>query len=137
MGGVATIYAMNMSGMAVISFPELPLLHQLLDAAWINLRLSLPFFVLVLLGFALALRHLRRILSVDTLSGAEVIRAEQMVDLCITLFFGIGVIWTAIGMRSALLYSLGDPVVRRRRRGPLPYCSVWWMVVFYLRSPLQ
>ncbi len=109
MGGTATIYTMNMSGMAVISFPEFPLLHQLLDEAWINLRLSLPFFILVLLGFVVALRRLQRILSVDAISGAEVMRAEQLVDLCITLFFGIGVIWTAIGMRSALLFSLGDP----------------------------
>jgi hypothetical protein len=26
-----------------------------------------------------------------------------------SLFFGIGVIWTAIGMRSALIHGLGDP----------------------------
>jgi len=26
-----------------------------------------------------------------------------------TLFFGTGVIWTAIGMRSALIFALGDP----------------------------
>lgn len=109
LGSVVTLYAMNMLGVAVISFPDLPLLHRLLDEAWINLRLSLPFFVLVSLAFLLALRSLQRMLTDDNATLAIVIRAEQMVDLCITLFFGIGVIWTAIGMRSALLYSLGDP----------------------------
>ena len=37
------------------------------------------------------------------------VRHEQLLDLCANLFFGIGVIWTAIGMRDALLYALGDP----------------------------
>jgi hypothetical protein len=32
-----------------------------------------------------------------------------LTDVWTSLFFGIGVIWTAIGMRSALLYALGDP----------------------------
>ena len=39
----------------------------------------------------------------------RVVRHEQLVDLCASLFFGIGVIWTAIGMRDALLFALGDP----------------------------
>jgi len=34
-----------------------------------------------------------------------------LLDLSATLFVGIGVIWTAIGMRDALIYGLGDPVV--------------------------
>ena len=39
---------------------------------------------------------------------ALVMRREQLLDLCASLFFGIGVIWTAIGMRGALLFALGD-----------------------------
>ena len=31
-----------------------------------------------------------------------------MLEVWISLFFGIGVIWTAIGMRGALIYALGD-----------------------------
>ena len=33
---------------------------------------------------------------------------EHLVDIWINLFFGIGVIWTAIGMRGALLEGLGE-----------------------------
>ncbi len=36
-------------------------------------------------------------------------QAEHLSDIWISLFFGVGVIWTAVGMRGALLYALGDP----------------------------
>jgi hypothetical protein len=41
----------------------------------------------------------------------EISQLEHLNDVWTSLFFGIGVIWTAIGMRSALLYALGDPGV--------------------------
>ncbi len=34
---------------------------------------------------------------------------DHLTDIWTTLFFGTGVIWTAIGMRSALIFALGDP----------------------------
>ena len=34
---------------------------------------------------------------------------DHLTDIWTTLFFGTGVIWTAIGMRGALIYALGDP----------------------------
>jgi hypothetical protein len=40
----------------------------------------------------------------------KVAQADQLTDIWVGLFFGIGVLWTAIGMRSALLYALGDGV---------------------------
>ena len=36
----------------------------------------------------------------------EIANQEHWVDLWISLFFGIGVVWTAIGMRGALLSAL-------------------------------
>jgi hypothetical protein len=39
---------------------------------------------------------------------AAVARADQLSELWISLFFGIGVLWTAIGMRAALLHALGE-----------------------------
>jgi hypothetical protein len=38
----------------------------------------------------------------------KISQTEHLVDIWINLFFGIGVIWTAIGMRGALLAGLGD-----------------------------
>jgi len=36
------------------------------------------------------------------------VQLDHLTDIWTTLFFGTGVIWTAIGMRSALLFALGD-----------------------------
>jgi hypothetical protein len=63
---------------------------------------------MVLVAFALSLAQLRKKLE----SGAptnEIVQLDHMTDIWMTLFFGTGVIWTAIGMRSALLFALGDP----------------------------
>ena len=38
----------------------------------------------------------------------EVAQMEHLTDVWTSLFFGIGVIWTAIGMRAALLHALGN-----------------------------
>jgi hypothetical protein len=37
------------------------------------------------------------------------VQLDHLTDIWTTLFFGTGVIWTAIGMRSALIFALGDP----------------------------
>ena len=39
----------------------------------------------------------------------QVVELDQLSDVWIHLFVGIGVIWTAVGMRSALQTALGDP----------------------------
>ena len=39
----------------------------------------------------------------------EAVELDQLLDVWIHLFVGIGVIWTAVGMRSALQSALGDP----------------------------
>ena len=35
------------------------------------------------------------------------VQLDHLTDIWTTLFFGTGVIWTAIGMRSALIFALG------------------------------
>ena len=56
----------------------------------------------------LNLRRLNRLLA----GGPDlrvVVKLDQLSDVWINLFVGIGVIWTAVGMRSALQAALGDP----------------------------
>jgi len=83
-------------------------LAEALDWAYRNLGLSLPVFAVVLVLYVRSLARLRRRVarraSLDTVA-----HAEQLTDTWTSLFFGVGVIWTAIGMRGALLYALGDP----------------------------
>ena len=38
----------------------------------------------------------------------KIVQLDHLTDIWTTLFFGTGVIWTAIGMRSALIFALGD-----------------------------
>lgn len=83
-------------------------LAESLDWAWRNLGLSLPVFAVVLWLYARSLAELRRRVA-RSAPLDEVAHAEHLTDTWTSLFFGVGVIWTAIGMRGALLYALGDP----------------------------
>jgi hypothetical protein len=76
-----------------------------------NLRGSVLPFALVLTVYCSQLLRLQVLLRADQPAPGPVTRHEQLLDLSANLFFGIGVIWTAIGMRGALLHGLGDPVV--------------------------
>lgn len=72
-----------------------------------NLGHSLWVFALVLFLYLRALLRLHRLLANEA-AVEEVAQAEQLVDVWTSLFFGAGVIWTAIGMRTALIQALGD-----------------------------
>ncbi|MEM9256349.1 MAG: hypothetical protein AAGA91_12950 [Pseudomonadota bacterium] len=74
----------------------------------LNLRSSVYPFVLVLCVYFVQFRRLFTTLKDENPQLTRVVRGEQSLDLCASLFFGIGVVWTAIGMRDALLFALGD-----------------------------
>ena len=73
-----------------------------------NLGYSTPVFALVFVLFVLSLAKLRRMLDQQQ-PVAEIAHADYLTDTWVSLFFGVGVIWTAIGMRGALIHALGDP----------------------------
>ncbi|MCP3869512.1 MAG: hypothetical protein GY703_15705 [Gammaproteobacteria bacterium] len=73
-----------------------------------NLGLSVVPFVIVLGLYFIGLSRLEVALN-ERKNPERVAQLENLMDIWISLFFGIGVIWTAIGMRAALLYALGDP----------------------------
>ena len=106
--GAALVYALDSLDLVAFTVLEVPAIQQALGWAYRNLGLSLVAFALCLLLYLHGLRRLRRRLRTHA-SAAEVSQAEHLVDIWTGLFFGIGVIWTAVGMRSALLYALGDP----------------------------
>ncbi len=83
-------------------------LETWLDWASQNLGLSLPVFAVVLALFAWSLTSLRRRIHEEQPLD-RVAQADHLTDTWTSLFFGVGVIWTAIGMRGALLFALGDP----------------------------
>lgn len=102
------IYLLNVSGLVVVSSGEQPSIVATLNWCYANLGLSLIPFTITGLLFLFYLRMLGRLLDLDEPSANTVSAVEDKVDLIMTIFFGIGVIWTAIGMRNALLSSLGN-----------------------------
>jgi hypothetical protein len=78
-----------------------------LEWAYTNLGSSIPVFAVLLLAFFVTLGRLRRYLD-DDKPVNQIVQLDHLTEIWTTLFFGTGVIWTAIGMRSALIFALGD-----------------------------
>lgn len=101
------MYVLTMLGVVVISLSGAPAVQEILHWAYANLRLSVVPFLAVLALYAHQLRRLVRLAADPESPPAQVERAEKWVDSSSSLFFGVGVVWTAIGLRSALIAALG------------------------------
>jgi len=107
-GASALLYIMSRNELISFSVDRFPDLGDWLAWTYTNLGTSIPVFAILLLAFFFSLRRLRSYLVNDRPID-EVVQLDQLTEIWTTLFFGTGVIWTAIGMRSALLFALGDP----------------------------
>jgi hypothetical protein len=105
---IVLLYALNMSEVVAISVLDVPSVQRLLSWAYENLRLSVVPFFLTLVFYTGALWRLKYYLRNHGVSMEKIAQTDHLVDIWINLFFGIGVIWTAIGMRGALLEGLGN-----------------------------
>ena len=105
--GVAAIYVLE-TGALDEGSSTLAQFRTLVAWLYRNLGLSIPVFALLAVLFAHSLGTLKRRLA-EKRPVEEVTQAEHLTDVWTSLFFGVGVIWTAIGMRGALLFALGDP----------------------------
>ncbi|MBE1299684.1 MAG: hypothetical protein GJ680_07240 [Alteromonadaceae bacterium] len=96
----------SMQGWLVIIWPDESVLSQVWHWIYSNMKESIFAFLLVFLLWVYKIRTLRHQLK----QGGDlksISYSEHMVDVFAGVFFGIGVIFTAIGMRSALMESLG------------------------------
>jgi hypothetical protein len=107
-GTSALLYILSRNELVSFSPERLPDLGHWLLWTYTNLGSSIPVFAILLLAFFFSLRRLRSYLENDRPVN-EIVQLDHLTDIWTTLFFGTGVIWTAIGMRSALIYALGDP----------------------------
>jgi hypothetical protein len=107
-GGGALLYVLSRYEFIIFADHRVPSLSGWLDWAYMNLGSSIPVFAVLLLVFFFTLGHLRRLLETEG-NINRIVQLDQLTDIWTTLFFGTGVIWTAIGMRSALIFALGDP----------------------------
>jgi hypothetical protein len=107
-GASALLYILSRNKLISFSADRFPDPGDWLAWTYTNLGTSIPVFAILLLAFFFSLRRLRSYLENDRPID-EVVQLDHLTDIWTTLFFGTGVIWTAIGMRSALLFALGDP----------------------------
>jgi hypothetical protein len=107
LGGSALLYLLNRLG--YLNFGDTAISNPGTWLAWAytNLGSSIPVFAFLLLAYFISLGRLRDYLDQDRPIN-QVVQLDNLTDIWTTLFFGTGVIWTAIGMRSALIYALGD-----------------------------
>ena len=104
----ALLYALHRGQFISFSAEAMPNIASLLDWAYANLGMSIPVFATILVAYLISLQRLRSRLENDR-PVDEIVQLDHLTDIWTTLFFGTGVIWTAIGMRSALIFALGDP----------------------------
>jgi hypothetical protein len=108
LGVVALLYILRRGNFVSFSIEQFPDPSPWLTWAYANLGMSTPVFAAILLVYFISLRRLRVRLDRDRPID-EIVQLDHLTEMWTTLFFGTGVIWTAIGMRSALIFALGDP----------------------------
>lgn len=93
------------SGWATITFEP----RWIIDPAALayrHLRLSIIPFGLLFLAYICLLARMRRLLNMEEPSLSSLAFTDRLLSAVIGTFFGVGVIWTAVGMETALLQAL-------------------------------
>lgn len=108
--GLLAVYLLTVLGVMSVSILEVPRIQELFEWSRRNLGLSVLPFGITLGLYIHSLRSMHQRLD-ENPPLEKISQLEHLNDVWTSLFFGIGVIWTAIGMRSALLHALGDPGV--------------------------
>jgi hypothetical protein len=106
-GGSASLYVLSRLGVIHFSDTAISSPGEWLHWAYTNLGSSIPVFAVLLLAYFVTLGRLRHALE-HARPINQIVQLDHLTDIWTTLFFGTGVIWTAIGMRSALIFALGD-----------------------------
>ncbi|MDH4110830.1 MAG: hypothetical protein OEW35_21375 [Gammaproteobacteria bacterium] len=107
-GAGALLYVLSRNRLVTFSDGLLPDPSSWLGWAYTNLGSSIPVFAGLLLAYGVSFARLRASLR-DEAPIERIVQLDHLTDIWTALFFGTGVIWTAIGMRSALIFALGDP----------------------------
>ncbi len=106
-GGAGLLSVLTTQGLVRLPDSELPDPADWVSWTLDNLGGSVIVFAGLFVAFLVTLARLRTLLE-DDAPVNRIVQLDQLADTWTTLFFGTGVIWTAIGMRSALIYALGD-----------------------------
>jgi hypothetical protein len=111
MSGLAiaiVLFVMQQMGFLFITTSEAASISTVLLWVEYNLGLSVVPFILITIIYQRTLSQLSEKLEASSIDLDAIGHLEQRLEMLTGLFFGTGVIWTAIGMRAALLAALGD-----------------------------
>jgi len=105
--GFAVVLILVMTG-AMDIFSNIPDIIDALKWIYMNLRLTVVVFPIVLIFFFYFLKKLNQALDEQEPSAERISHLNSLANISISLFFGVGVIWTAVGMRDALIEAIGN-----------------------------
>lgn len=109
LGGALVGFAMGLLAMlAYIPWQETDPLTRASSWLVLNMGQSTWLFGSVLAFYATNLIKLQKLI-IENAPYRYIVQLDQLSDIWIHLFIGIGVVWTAIGMRSALSTTLDSP----------------------------
>lgn len=74
--------------------------------AFRHLRMSIVPFGLLFLLYAYLIQKLRSYLRREDVRLSDITYYDRLLNTTISTFFGVGVIWTAVGMETALMQAL-------------------------------
>jgi len=107
--GVVGLVLIASNGWLDLEIRHWSTLESTLDWLGNNMGSALFPFALVIVFHCWGQLKLRRLLLQKNVAVEKVAQTEHWLEILESLAFGIGVLWTAIGMRAALLEALGDP----------------------------
>lgn len=106
---LAVLYGAVLAIVTSIVFGSLVSVHTVVTWININLGYSAPLFlILTALGWSYVHR-LKDVLVKAHTSPACIAHLEQRIDLIVALLFGVGVLYTAVGLRAALVEAIDTP----------------------------
>jgi len=103
---VLLFYGLNMTGYIKIAKPLPQWLMDPVGFAIMHLRSSLIFFIILFCLYVYFVMKIRALLKNPSAKPSQLFFFDRLLNITISSFFAVGVIWTAVGMESALLQAL-------------------------------
>jgi hypothetical protein len=106
---LAVVLGVALAFILSVAFGSLDQIHGMTAWLSVNLGLSAPLFAaLMIMGWSY-LESLKQALNAHTKAEAQISHLEQRIDLVVALLFGVGVLYTAVGLRGALVQAIDGP----------------------------
>lgn len=106
---LAVVVGVALAFILSVAFGSVDQIHGMTAWLSVNLGLSAPLFAaLTIMGWSY-LESLKQALNADMKAEAQITHLEQRIDLVVALLFGVGVLYTAVGLRGALVQAIDGP----------------------------